>query len=79
MDKNIRHALRHVCVVHRDDEYLINALRLELLVLLDVHGRLRAARGSKRPGYTNLEEQVSVGATNDCRRTCIYSQRRSCQ
>ena len=63
-DENIRHALDHVSVVHREDDYLFNALRFELFVLLDVRGRLRAARGRKCPRHSNLREQVRVGATN---------------
>ena len=64
--QDIWHALGHVCVVHRDDEDLIDTLRLELIVLLNVHGRLRAARGGKCPGHANLgDEQVSVGVIND--------------
>ena len=73
-DENIQHALDHVSVVHRKDDYLFNALRLELFVLLDVRGRLRAARGRKRPRHSNLGEQVRVSAIyqRKSRRTMMF-------
>jgi len=46
--------LCHECIIHGDDVDLVDALRLELVVLLDVSGRLRAARGRERPRHANL-------------------------
>lgn len=54
--KNIPHALSYVCVVHGDDEDIIDALCLERVVLLDVSGHLQAARGCKSPRHTQLNE-----------------------
>ena len=47
-------ALCHECVVHGDDVDLVDALRLEFVVLLDVSGRLGAACGRERPRHANL-------------------------
>lgn len=48
------YALCHECVVHGDDVDLVDALRLELVVLLNVTGSLRAARGRERSRHANL-------------------------
>lgn len=61
-DKHILYALGHKCVVNRDDEDLIDALRLEFFVLLDVCRRLGAASGGKRPRNAHLGERVRIGA-----------------
>lgn len=49
-----RNALCHEYVVYGDDVDLVDALRLELVILLDVSGRLRAARGRECPRHANL-------------------------
>jgi len=49
-----RHALCHECIVHGEDVDLVDALCLELVVLLDISRRLRAARGREGPRHANL-------------------------
>jgi hypothetical protein len=46
--------LCHECVIDGDDVDLVDALRLELVVLLDVTRSLRAARGRERSRHANL-------------------------
>ena len=47
-------ALCHECIIHGDDVYLVDALRLELIVLLDVSWHLQAARGREGPRHADL-------------------------
>lgn len=47
-------ALCHKYIVHGDNAYLIDAPRLELIVLLDVSWYLRAARGREGSRHANL-------------------------
>lgn len=46
--------LCHECIVHGDDVYLVDALRLEFIVLLDVSWHLQAARGRESPRHADL-------------------------
>jgi uncharacterized protein (UPF0179 family) len=48
------HALCYECVIHANDVYLIDTLRLELVVLLDVSRYLRAARGREGARQADL-------------------------
>ena len=50
----VEDALCHEYIVHGDDAYLIDAPRLELIVLFDVSRYLRAARGSESPRHADL-------------------------
>lgn len=46
--------LCHEYVIHADDEDLVDALRLELVIFLDVSRRLRVARRRESPRHANL-------------------------
>ena len=46
--------LCHEYVIHADDEDLVDALRLELVILLDVSRRLRVACRRESPRHANL-------------------------
>jgi hypothetical protein len=46
--------LCHEYVIHADDEDLVDALRLELFILLDVSRRLRVARRCESSRDANL-------------------------
>jgi hypothetical protein len=47
-------ALCHECIVHGDDIDLVDALGLELVVLLDISGCLRTARRRECPRHAKL-------------------------
>ena len=53
-ERGQRHALCHECIVNGEDVDLVDALCLELVVLLDISRRLRAARGREGPRHANL-------------------------
>ena len=46
--------LCHEYVIHADDVDLVDALRLELVILLDVSRRLRMARRREGPRHADL-------------------------
>jgi hypothetical protein len=53
-ERGQRHALCHECIVHGEDVDLVDALCLELVVLVDISRCLRAARGREGPRHANL-------------------------
>lgn len=52
--RRMRGILCHEYVIHADDEDLVDALCLELVILLDVSRRLRVARRREGPRHANL-------------------------
>ena len=50
----MRGVLCHEYVIHANDEDLVDALRLELVILLDVSRRLRVACRRESPRHANL-------------------------
>ena len=50
--------LCHEYVIHADDVDLVDALRLELVILLDVSRRLRMARRREGPRHADLQQET---------------------